>query len=107
MCRCRKFCVYTIKRQPFLERVAAQGGSYEDVTEHKPWVSGEALFGEAVRDRQKSPIIFAVADEWSDLIYWAILTKSTAGPPHPVQLPWRDEMLTRRPDADRAAAPIP
>ena len=68
-----EYCVYTMRHQQELERVAHEGGA-GSFTEGHAWVTGSDLFGQAQVAGQRMPVLFSGADDWTGLIYWAVLT---------------------------------
>lgn len=71
-----EYCVYTIKHSKELQHIASGDGRGK-AFENKAWVTGSRLFGEAEATGRRLPIVFAAAEEWSGLIFWALLTDVT------------------------------
>jgi hypothetical protein len=72
MDRLSSFCIYTILHSDTLRRQAADGGRGE-LTEHKAWKMGSQLRAEAERSGEQMPIVFADADGYIGLCYWATI----------------------------------
>jgi hypothetical protein len=66
------YCIHTFRHSADLAAQANIGGTHE-LIEHKRWVTGCRLWAEAKQADHQMPILFSAAEEYTGIIYWAII----------------------------------
>jgi hypothetical protein len=73
-----EYCVYTIVRRDHLEKAAELRGP-TSFDEGRPWATARKLHLQATADDEEMLVLFADANDCSELIYWGVLQDILVG----------------------------
>ena len=68
-----RYCIYAIRHTDRLADVYENEGGSCSFRENSRWVTGERLFSDAQKNGEQMPVVFAAAEKWSGLLYYAML----------------------------------